>query len=95
MSEFKGYRESSRINWGTNRNSELMTLEQINTGAILRIADATELIAKRYEELIRERDYYKDEANRARNRANEANRRVIAMKGLVTKLKNKIKAVQP
>ena len=43
---FKNYKQESRKDWGTNQDSELLSIEQINLGAILRIADATEAMAK-------------------------------------------------
>lgn len=60
-----GYRDSSRKNWGQDGEAPL-TLEQINTGAMLRIADATEKMAQRHTELIRQGDYFEAEVRRLR-----------------------------
>jgi len=62
---FRGYRQASRVDWG-KEESKGCTLEQINTGAFLRIADATEKMAERHTELIRQRDYLDGEVKRLR-----------------------------
>ena len=49
----KSYREQSRDDWGTS--SSILNLDQIKTGALLRIADATEKMCLDREKL--ERDY--------------------------------------
>lgn len=59
----RSYRQASKTDWG-NEESQGVTLEQINTGAILRIADATEKMAERHTELIRQRDYFEGEVKR-------------------------------
>lgn len=61
---FRGYKDVSRINWGSEQ--ENFSLDQINTGALLRIADAAEKMAERHTELIRQRDYFEGEAKRLR-----------------------------
>jgi hypothetical protein len=61
----RSYKKGSRIDWG-NEESQGMTLEQINTGAVLRIADAAEKMAERHTELIRQRDYFEGEVKRLR-----------------------------
>lgn len=53
---FKSWRDSSKEGWGcTDRQP---TLEQINTGCLMRIADATEKMAQRHIELIEQRDRF-------------------------------------
>ena len=47
MGDFKSYRKESEKDYGTYDNDEL-SREQIKLGALLRIADATELMAKNY-----------------------------------------------
>ncbi len=86
MSTFKPYREGSRTNWGSDQDSSL-TIEQINCGALLRIADATELMAKRYQELINQREQFERSANYWRAQHDRMQRRLIAAKGQITKLK--------
>jgi hypothetical protein len=85
---FKSYKEGSRTDWGRETEGGL-TIEQINCGAILRIADATEKMATNhvrlqndYDSMKRDRDYYMD-------RAHKAERSITAMKGVITKLKKR------
>jgi len=93
MSEFKPYRKESRKDWGSS-GPDNPTERQIQLGAILRIADATEAMAKRHTELIRDRDYYQREYLRALDRIAELSRRLAAQKGLVTKLKKKLESAR-
>ena len=52
---FHDWRTSSTKNWGTSLEAgQTLTREQIQTGALLRIADATEAMAKNHFELIEE-----------------------------------------
>lgn len=75
-------RESSHKDWQSGD-----TIEHINAGSLQRIADATELMAKNYAELIAERDqarrsetYWRDEADRIARSNN-------ALRGVITKMK--------
>lgn len=84
------FREASRQNWdGAN------TVEHINAGSLQRIADATELMAKRHTELIRERDNYERMWRTATARAQTTERRLSAAKGQITKLRNAAKKAAP
>jgi len=87
MSEFKTYKEQSRINWGSTE--EKLTLEQINTGAILRIADATESMAKNYTQMENDLKYYKDLANDRLKIITSLNNVNSVLRGHLTRLKNK------
>lgn len=81
-------RDKSRLNWLNESNSN----ENIQLGCMLRIADATEAMAKRHTELIDERDRYKrwyEQSNRERLLFE---RRVAALKGQITKLRNRLAA---
>jgi hypothetical protein len=90
VSNFLGYRDGSRTNWGTTEDSAALSLEQINCGALLRIADATELMARRHAELIEERDRYKRYHDQERERKLELARSNIALRGQITKLRKKL-----
>jgi len=85
---FKAYRDESRINWGTESNKGL-TLEQINTGALLRIADASEKMAQRHTELIRDRDYWERRCRNAEESLNQERRRTAALRGHLKRAKSK------
>lgn len=91
---FKSYRKESRIDWGVNTDNPL-TVEQINCGSMLRIADATEAMAKNYvalqDEAARYKRWYEDE----RRESASLRRRNITLRGQITKLRNKLKLGQP
>ena len=78
---FKNYKQESRKEWGIDTNSAL-DIEQINCGAILRIADATEKMAERVIGLINENVRLKTQ-----NETLIRSRR--ALKGINRKLKSK------
>lgn len=84
---FKNYRDESRGQWG--QNTETPTIEQLTMGCMLRIADATELMAKNYAELIAERDQALRSEAYWRDLYEKCSRRRSALKGVVTKLKNR------
>lgn len=63
------------------------TFEPINAGSLQRIADATELMAKGYTELIRERDYYEQRAKRLAAENERLTRQRSALRGAITRMK--------
>lgn len=86
MSDFQDYREKSRQSWGTSRDRS-PSLEEINTGAILRIADAVEKTASSYDNMRTDRDNWKRRYEETLACTNRLVRRVSALKGIITKMK--------
>lgn len=87
---FKSYRQESKTDWGvTVTESTKLDREQLALGAILRIADATELMAVNYRALQEERDRYKRNWEYAKAQNERMARRVSALQGVVTKMKKK------
>jgi hypothetical protein len=78
------YKEQSRQEW--YREGPL-TDEQLKIGAIQRIADATEAMAKNYVALQDERDRYKGWFQEERELSGRLFRRISALRGQITKLK--------
>lgn len=92
---FKPYKEGSRANWGQELDKdEPLTIEQIQTGAILRIADATEAMATRHKELITQRDMYERWYNEEVIRRKTYQRTLNTTKGHLTRAKNRIKELE-
>jgi len=89
---FKSYREESRANYGcTDRNPNN---EELKLGALLRIADATEVMAKEYNRLLSDRNLYKhwyDETRASRDRLERSN---AALRGQITKLRKRLAGTQ-
>lgn len=83
--EWTAFREDSRINWGSDRGGR--TLDQINCGALLRIADATEKVAARHTELIQERDYWEQRYLAVDAERNKLFRSNAALRGYIKRLK--------
>lgn len=82
----KTIRDASRGNYTTK--DETPTWQEVRDGALLRIADATEKMAQRHTDLIRERDYYERAHKREADVSRRLARRITALQGVVTRMKN-------
>lgn len=80
-------KDASRKEWACL--GELATHEELQTGCLQRIADATELMAKSYRGLIEERDFYKRWWKKEEANANSLSRRNAALRGVITKMKGR------
>lgn len=84
----RSYRDESRSNWGcTDRAPDT---GELKLGALMRIADATEVMAREYQKLINDRDLYKrwyNEANAVRDRLGRSN---AALRCQITKLRKRL-----
>lgn len=78
------FTESSRQKWMSSN-----TFEHINAGSLQRIADATEKMAFRYDELIREKTRLQELEQFWRSRIHKLERRVASLRGYITRLKKK------
>jgi hypothetical protein len=88
MSDFKSYRSHSKDNYG-NLNKDAATLEQINTGSLQRIADATEAMAQNFVKLQNDYEYMRKSRDNYREDYRTAQRQITALKGHITRLKKK------
>ena len=88
---FKSYRKESRTDWGAETDQNI-SREQIELGALLRIADATELMCKDREKLERDYKYMRESRGAYRAALEVERRRSAALRGVITKMK---KAQQP
>lgn len=86
MGDFKRFKDESRSAWGT---SESITEDQIQLGAVLRIADAAEDMAKNYTRLIAERDRYERMYRNEYQENIQLRNQVRGLKSWVTRLKNR------
>ena len=85
---FKEYKDESRIGWGSTIEKEgFVGVDRIQIGCLQRIADATELMAKRHQDLVDERDYYKRRYDETTKTNRSLRLRIAALKGVITKLK--------
>jgi len=75
-------RERSKQEWTGNPNRD-----DINAGSLQRIADATEKMAQRYDDLLSSREYYKARCADLERRNNSLLRRLAALRGVITRLK--------
>ena len=82
----RSYRNESRIDWGTPDEGGL-SLDQINTGALLRIADAVERMAENYDLMQRDRDFWKESALSAERSLDTEHRRTAALRGLIKRMR--------
>lgn len=84
----KSYRDESRRDWGTTDSGNL-DRDQIQTGALLRIADASEAMAREHNRLIASETLERNRANRLAGEVQYLERRIAALKGVITKMKAK------
>lgn len=71
--------------------SDVNTYEAMNAGSLQRIADATEVMAKSYNDLIADRNWYKDRYAEKNKRIDQLNNSIRSYRGAITKLKKKLK----
>lgn len=81
------FRQSSRLDW-VHQQSGPPSAEQIACGALQRIADATELMAKNYTQLQRERDNYERWYRAAKAEGERMGRSIAALRGYIKRLKS-------
>ena len=82
----RGYRQTSRLDWGTDESAAL-GIDQINTGALLRIADAVEQMAQRHTELMRERDFWERRATEEERALKVERHRTASLRGHLKRAK--------
>lgn len=86
---FKNYRDESRRNWGRTTEGELEH-DDLSFGALLRIADAAELMAQNHATLLQERDNYQRWYREEKEKKCALERRVNSLRGAITLLKKKL-----
>lgn len=82
--------KQSKKNW--TPRCEHATESQLTIGCLQRIASATELMCKDREKLERDLVYMRNSRDMYRKESEQLQRKLVATKGVVTRLKNKIKA---
>lgn len=88
MSQHISFREHSRQDYGRMDGGKL-TVEQISCGALLRIADATEAMARNHVQMQADLDYYKTLSETRAEVINRLERSTAALRGTITKLKKR------
>jgi hypothetical protein len=86
-------RTLSKCDWSLPAGTDLPDDERIQLGCLLRIADATELMASNYIRLQNEVEQYKRWHAEEANRNKRLRKDYACLQGQNTKLKNKIKAL--
>lgn len=64
----------------------ILSHETAMLGCLLRIADASEVVASNYLRLIADRDFYKSSLENERTKSKRLRRQIAALKGQITKL---------
>lgn len=87
---FKNYREESKsLGWGSDQTQNL-SLEQLQTGAILRIADATEKMAQNYARMENDLAMYKRWYEQEKATSERLYKSNAALRGHIKRLKKQI-----
>lgn len=87
MSGFESYSAASRRNWGNS--DDRFNIDQLNLGCLQRIADAVELMAQNYQQLVADRDSWKRRAEQSDACAERVVRSNRALRGVITRMKGK------
>lgn len=87
---FKTYKEESKIDFGEELCSDQHpNLQQLQFGAIQRIANAAEVMAKNHQQLIDERDRYKQWYQEALQTTVRFSHQISGLRGYIIRIKNK------
>lgn len=81
-------RKGSRLNWTSNTGN--LNVKQIQAGALLRIADATEKMCLDREKLERDYHYMRQSRDRYRDLYEKERRRNAGLRGYMNRLKKLI-----
>ncbi|MEN1941052.1 hypothetical protein WCE39_08160 [Luteimonas sp. MJ174] len=85
---FIDHRKNTKTLWGREVAGESNpNREDIQLGCLLRIADATEAMAKRHTELMAARDYYERLARDRADTIETLRRQRAALRGTITRMK--------
>lgn len=85
---FIRHRDNSRVGWGREvEGTNNPDRQDIQLGCLLRIADATEAMAKRHTELIRDRDYLAQRNREHLATIETLSRQRAALRGTITRMK--------
>ena len=88
---FKSFREESKEDWGEISNERVCpTIEQINAGCLMRIADASEKMAQRHTELIEQRDSFERRYKTEQKRVEHLERSNASLRGHLKRAKAKV-----
>lgn len=85
---FRSYKDEARKNWGCDDRTP--NNDELKLGALLRIADATEVMGREYLKLISDRNLYKRWYDEARSRCERLERSNASLRGHITKLRNRL-----
>ena len=92
MKKFKSYKEESKSNWGARlEDGDQVSNDNLKLGAILRIADATEAMAKNYTQIEENLKYFKGLAKRRLEGIVRLENKNRGLRSVITRMKNKNK----
>ena len=87
---FNSYKDEARKDWGcTDRKPDT---DELKIGALQRIADATEVMAREYSRLIEQRNIYEEWWRKSKAYSERLERRNAALRGQITKLRKRVEA---
>lgn len=85
---FKSYKEASRTNWGKEcLPGEGLTIEQINCGALLRVADSCESMARNHDQLQRRAEWAESRMKDLQANVDQLRHSNAALRGHLNRIK--------
>lgn len=87
--KFKSFREESRKNYGVTSEERVVSNDDLQIGALLRIADSMEIMCKDRVKLENDNKYLRDRIKQLNQEIESLKRQSAAYKGKFNNLKNK------
>lgn len=83
------WKQASKVDWSTTfpDGKTFPGIERVNAGSLMRIADATEVIANNYGDLIAERNRYERWYNEQRDKVKRLEKSNAALRGVISRMK--------
>ena len=83
------WKDESRKHWHTAGDHKPND-QQIAVGCLQRIADATEVMSRRHEELLSDNERMRNQVKRLQRRLDTEERRSAALRGVINRMKRKV-----
>lgn len=84
---FKSYKEASKEIYGVSHENPTFSFEQLQFGAIQRIADAAESMARNITDMQRELEWYKKRNKFLQEENEKLQRSIVGLKGVIGRYK--------
>lgn len=87
----ESWKKSSRIDWHSESKNDVgfLSVDHVKAGALMRIADVTEMMAKNHDQLVRDAENNKRWYQEEKQRREKLQRSNAALRGIIKRMKRK------